>query len=175
MTNPQPTHVKNLDIYGNAALEWDRALGVLDRFQEDGGWGPSFLGTVSPDGRPHSAGFGPAWYEGTLYFVSGAGTLKSRNLAQNPACTVSMSLKEMDLIFEGSASRVTDPAMLQTLAAVYQNAGWPAEVEGDAFTAPYSAPSAGPPPWNVYTFDLQTAFAVASEEPHGATRWQFGD
>lgn len=175
MTNPRPTDIKNLDIYCNAALEWDRAVGLLDTFQEEGGWGPSFLGTVSADGKPHSAGFGPSWYEGTLYFVSGAGTFKSRNLAQNPACTVSMSLKGMDLIFEGAASRVTDPALLKTLAAVYQKAGWPAEVDGDAFTAPYSAPSAGPPPWNVYVFDLQTAFAVASEEPHGATRWQFGD
>jgi hypothetical protein len=175
MTNPRPTDIKNLDIYGNAALEWDRAVGLLEKFQEEGGGGPSFLGTVSPDGKPHSAGFGPSWHEGALYFVSGAGTLKSRNLAQNPACTISMSLKGMDLIFEGIASRVTDPTLLETVAAVYQQAGWPAEVAGDAFTAPYSAPSAGPPPWNVYVFDLQTAFAVASDEPHGATRWQFGD
>jgi hypothetical protein len=173
MTNPKPTDVKNLDIYGNAALEWDRVVEDLDKFQEAGGWGPSFLGTVSPDGKPHSAGFGPSWHDGSIYFVSGAGTLKSRNLAQNPACTVSMSLKGMDLIFEGNASRVTDPTLLKTLAAVYQSTGWPAEVDGDAFTAPYSAPSAGPPPWNVYVLALQTAFAVASEEPHGATRWRF--
>lgn len=174
MTNRQPTDVKNLDIYGNPPLEWKRAVGLLDQFQKEGGWGPSFLGTVSPDGRPHSAGFGPVWSDGAIYFVSGAGTLKSRNLAQNPACTVSMSLKGMDLIFEGTASRVTDPDLLEKLAAVYRDeGGWPAQVEGDAFTAPFSAPSAGPPPWNVYVFDLQTAFAVASEEPHGATRWRF--
>jgi hypothetical protein len=176
MTNRQPTDVKNLDIYGNAPLEWNRAVALLDQFQKEGGWGPSFLGTVSPDGRPHSAGFGPAWYDRTIYFVSGPGTLKSRNLAQNPACTVSMSLKGMDLIFEGTASRVTDPALLEQLAAVYRDqGGWPAQVEGDAFTAPFSAPSAGPPPWNVYRFDLRTAFGVASEEPHGATRWRFSE
>jgi hypothetical protein len=51
---------------------------------------------------------------------------------------------------------------------------WAAEVEGDAFTAPFSAPSAGPPPWNLYYFTLRTAFGVASAEPHGATRWRFG-
>ena len=175
MTNLQPTNIKNLDIYGNAALEWDRAVALLDKFQEDGGWGPSFLGTVSPDGKPHSAGFGPTWHDGTLYFVSGAGTRKSRNLAQNPACTVSMSLKGMDLIFEGTASVVTNPALLEEMAAVYRGIGWPAKVEGSGFTAPYSAPSAGPPPWTLYVFKLQTAFAIASEEPHGATRWQFGD
>jgi hypothetical protein len=41
------------------------------------------------------------------------------------------------------------------------------------FIAPYSAPSAGPPPWHVYEFTITTAFAVASAEPHGATRWDF--
>lgn len=174
MTNRQPTAVKNLDIYGNAPLEWDRAVALLDQFQQEGGWDPSFLGTVSPDGRPHSAGFGPAWYNETIYFVSGAATRKSRNLAQNPACTVSMRLKGMDLVFEGDASRVTDPELLGKLAAVYREGGWPAEVEGDAFTAPYSAPSAGPPPWHVYRVAFQTVFSVASTEPYGATRWQFG-
>jgi hypothetical protein len=174
LTDPQPVEVKNLDGYGHPPLEWNRAVGLLDRFQQEGGWGPSFLGTVSPDGRPHSAGFGPVWNEGSIYFVSGPETLKSRNLAQNPACTISMSLKGMDLIFEGTASRVTDAALLERLAAVYRDeGGWPAQVDGDAFTAPFSAPSAGPPPWNVYRFDLRTAFAVASEEPHGATRWRF--
>jgi hypothetical protein len=44
-----------------------------------------------------------------------------------------------------------------------------AEVEGEAFTAPFSAPSAGPPPWQLYRFILHTAFGVASAEPYGAT------
>lgn len=174
MTHPQPTDVKNLDIYGHPALEWSRAVELLDQFQKEGGWGPSFLSTVSPDGRPHSAGFGPAWYDGTIYFVSGAETRKSRNLSHNPACTVSMSLKGLDLVFEGTASRVTDSEMLEQLATVYREGGWPTEVDGDAFTAPYSAPSAGPPPWSLYRFDLHTAFGVATAEPDGATRWHFG-
>jgi hypothetical protein len=175
MTNRQPTDVKNLDIYGNAALEWNRAVELLDQFQKEGGWDASFLGTVSPDGRPHSAGFGPAWYEESIYFVSGPETRKSRNLAQNPACTVSMHLKGMDLVLEGTASRVTAPELLEKLASAYREAGWPAEVKGEAFTAPFSAPSAGPPPWNVYQINFQTAFGVASAEPHGATRWRFED
>ena len=39
------------------------------------------MATVRPDGRPHSAGVGAVWVDGALYFVSGPGTLKSRNLA----------------------------------------------------------------------------------------------
>jgi hypothetical protein len=56
-------------------------------------------------------------------------------------------------------------------AAVYRTGGWPAEVDGDAFTAPFNAPSAGPPPWYLYRLTLHTAVGVASAEPHGATRW----
>ena len=40
-------------------------------------------------------------------------------------------------------------------------------------SAPFSAPSAGPPPWYLYRLTLHTAFGVASAEPHGATRWRF--
>ena len=52
--------------------------------------------------------------------------------------------------------------------------GWPVEVAGDAFTAPFSAPSAGPPPWQLDRFTFHTAFGVATAEPYGATRWRFG-
>ena len=46
-----------------------------------------------------------------------------------------------DVVFEGEATKVTDPETLEALASEYRAAGWPAEVEGDAFTAPFSAPS----------------------------------
>jgi hypothetical protein len=62
---------------------------------------------------------------------------------------------------------------LRPAAARYRESGWPAEVEGDAFTAPFSAPSAGPPPWQLYRFSFDTAFGVATAEPYGASRWRF--
>jgi hypothetical protein len=46
-------------------------------------------------------------------------------------------------------------------------------VEGDALTAPFSAPSAGPPPWHLYRLEFTKVFGVAGQEPHGATRWRF--
>jgi hypothetical protein len=120
------------------------------------------------------------WLDGELYFVSGPGTRKSRNLAANPACTVSANLPGIDIIMEGEATRVTDPATLERVAAHYREDGWPAEVhgwpaevQGDAFTAPYSAPSAGPPPWYLYAVAVHTVFGVATAEPNGATRWRF--
>ena len=59
------------------------------------------------------------------------------------------------------------------LAGLYRAQGWPAEVEVDAFTAPYSASSAGPPPWHLYRVTFHTIVGVATAEPNGATRWRF--
>jgi hypothetical protein len=162
---------KNLDIYGHAALPWTRARDALAASR-----GPGvtfFLGTVRPDGRPHAAGLGAVWAHEGMWFVTGPRTRKARNLAGNPACTLSCRLPGIDLVLEGQADRVTDRDTLERLAAVYRDSGWPAEVEGEAFTAPYSAPSAGPPPWHLYRFSIHTAFGVAGIEPYGASRWSF--
>jgi hypothetical protein len=172
MTDREPIRVTNLDRYGSAALPWSRPHDQLAA-GTPGPETPFFLGTSRPDGRPHAAGIGAVWVDGDLYFVSGAGTRKSRNLAANPACTVSARLEGIDLVLEGEARTVTDPATLERLAAAYRAGGWPAEVDGDAFTAPYSAPSAGPPPWQLYRLTVHTAFGLATAEPYGATRWRF--
>jgi hypothetical protein len=68
---------------------------------------------------------------------------------------------------------LNDRPTLERVVRLYREGGWPAEVEGDAFTAPFSAPSAGPPPWHLYLFTFHTAFGVATAEPYGATRWRF--
>jgi hypothetical protein len=168
----EPIATRNLDQYGSAELPWSRPRDILasDTPTE---MLTFFVATVRPDGRPHSAGVGAVWVDDTLYFVGGPGTRRSRNLIANPACTVSVHLRDIDLIMEGEAYRVTDAATLERLAAVYRSGGWPAEVEGDGLTAPFSAPSAGPPPWHLFRLSLHRAFGVASAEPYGATRWDF--
>jgi hypothetical protein len=172
MTDKAPVEVTNLDRYGNAALPWSRPhdLLVASPTRTDITF---FLGTVRPDGRPHSAGVGALWYDGDFYITSSPAARKARNLAANPACTISIKLEGIDLVFEGEAKRVTDKPTLEKAAQLYREGGWPAEVEGDAFTAPFSAPSAGPPPWNLYRITFHTAFGVATAEPNGATRWRF--
>ena len=162
---------KNLDIYGSAPIPWSRARDALAA--KHGPEVPFFLGTVSQDATPHAAGVGAVWADDTLWFVTGPRTRKARNLAANAACTISCRLPGIDVVLEGSAERVTDADTLERLAAVYREGGWPAEVDGDAFTAPYSAPSAGPPPWHLYRVTVHTAFGVATAEPHEASRWRF--
>ena len=153
-------------------MPWSRAAEALGI----GSLGPDipcFLGTVRPDGRPHAAGVGVAVHDGALFFTSGPAARKARNLAANPACTLSMRLDGIDLVLEGEARREADRATLTTVAAAYNEGGWPAQVERDAITAPYSAQSAGPGPWHLFRFRIRTAFGVGLRPPHGASRWNF--
>ncbi|HKV86770.1 MAG TPA: pyridoxamine 5'-phosphate oxidase family protein [Candidatus Dormibacteraeota bacterium] len=161
---------KNLDIYGAEAIPWDRVLRQLEAGDSKGSY---FLATTRPDGRPHVAGIGAIWVDGKFYFVSGASTRKSQNLAKNPNCALGGSLRDIDVTVEGTAAIVRDRARLKHVAERYVAIGWPAEVSGAAFTAPYSAPSAGPAPWDLYELTAASAIGVAGAEPFGATRWKF--
>jgi len=164
--------VKNLDIYGDAPLEWARAVKQLEDTSADQ-HRTSWLATTDPDGRAHIAGVGALWVGDKFYFTSSPRARKSRNLKADPRCAISVGLGDIDVVVEGTASRVTDPATLEDLAARYVAQGWPAHVENGSFTAEFSAPSAGPPPWDLYELTPSTAYGVATAEPYGATRWTF--
>ena len=168
---------KNLDGYGTPPIEWERVRDVLtsEITQAPDTGGPNrhtpWLTTINPDGSPHVTPVGFGQVDGAWYFTSGPRTRKSRNLAADPRCVVSVATHPFDLVIEGSAARVTDADELRAVADEYNRGGWPAQVEGDALTAEYSAPSAGPPPWHVYKVTPTTVFAFGTAEPYGATRF----
>jgi nitroimidazol reductase NimA-like FMN-containing flavoprotein (pyridoxamine 5'-phosphate oxidase superfamily) len=169
---------KNLDGYGSPPIAWERALDRLE--QEwllqgpggDGGPHTHWLATVRPDGRPHVVPIGAAWREGRFYFTAGAATRKSRNLADNPRCSITLAAAGLDIVLEGEAIRVKDEAKLNRAAETFAAGGWAPTVRDGAFYHEYSAPSAGPPPWDVYEFTPRTVFGFATGEPYGATRWR---
>jgi hypothetical protein len=105
--------------------------------------------------------------------VSGPRTRKSQNLARDKRCVIAVNLDDLDLVVEGNARRVRDKKTLDRLVKKYVAQGWPARVEKDAFTADFSAPSAGRPPWYLYVMTPTTAFGVTTKKPFGATRWRF--
>ena len=108
-------------------------------------------------------------------FNTAKGRVKARNLARDPRCSLAVALAGYDLVVEGEAVRVADPSVVAILAERWRDGGWPCQVDesGSALTAPFSAPSAGPSPWFVYRLTLQGATSLATQEPGGATRWQF--
>jgi hypothetical protein len=169
------------DLYGLDPLDWSgiRARLAAGITQAPGTGGPSrhtcWLSTINEDGSPQLTGVGALWVDDAFWFETGQRTRKGRNLARDSRCALSVATEAFDLIVEGEAVRITDPDTVATMAAHWAAGGWPAKVDstGQALTAEYSAPSAGPPPWAVYRLTPRQATALATVDPGGATRWRF--
>jgi hypothetical protein len=173
---------RNLDdIYGSPLLDWGEIVARLEGgvTQAPDTGGPNrhscWLATINRDGSPHITGVGTQWYDGTFVFETGDRTRKAKNLARDPRCSLSVAVHDFDLVIEGEAHKVTDPVVVAEVAKRYAAEGWPCEPDesGTALIAPFSAPSAGPPPWFVYRITPRAATALGTIEPGGATRWTF--
>ncbi|HZM30040.1 MAG TPA: pyridoxamine 5'-phosphate oxidase family protein [Acidimicrobiales bacterium] len=135
-----------------------------------------WFATTAPGGGPHVRPVLGVWLDGTLHTTSGPGARKARNLEVDGDCAFSLSADSVDMVLEGSASRVLDPAQLERVAEAYgAKYGWPARVAGDAFDAPYGAPTAGPPPYQVYAVRPRAVYAFGTDEELAprSTRWRF--
>ena len=135
----------------------------------------TWLATVNEDGTPHVTAVGALWVDGAFWFQTGAGTRKGRNVERDPRCSVALSVRDADVVIEGDAQRVTEPAAVARIAKAWADQGWPVEPDGDGsgITAPFNAPSQGPPPWRVYRIQARSATVVLSAEPGGLTRFRF--
>jgi Pyridoxamine 5'-phosphate oxidase len=179
--NRDPKAERNLDGYGAPLIPWNKVRERLEQglSQVPESGGPDrhtcWLATVRPDGRPHVMPVGVLCVGGAWYFTAGATTRKAQNLARNPHCVITVATHDFDVVVEGTAIKVTDPARVARIAEAFRADGWPASVDesGTSLTADYSAPSAGPPPWDIYEVTSETVFALGTAEPYGATRWRF--
>jgi len=135
----------------------------------------TWLATVNQDGSPHVTAVGALWLDGAFWFQTGATTRKGRNVTRDPRCSVAVSVRDADVVLEGEARRVTDPEAVARVAQAWADNGWPAEPapDGSGITAPFNAPSQGPPPWNVYRIEPRSATVVLAAEPGGLTRFRF--
>lgn len=135
----------------------------------------TWLTTVNDDGSPHTTAVGAIWVDGTFWFQTGSGTRKSRNVARDPRCSVAVSVLDADIVVEGDATLVTEPEAVARAAEAWADQGWPVEPDatGSGVTAPFNAPSQGPPPWGVYRIDPRSVTVVLSVEPGGLTRYRF--
>jgi len=135
----------------------------------------TWLATVNEDGSPHVTAVGALWLDGALWFQTGSGTRKRRNVGRDPRCSIAVSIRDADVVIEGEAARVTDPDLLARVAKAWADNGWPAEPDesGTGITAPFNAPSQGPPPWHVYRIEPRSATVTLGTEPGGLTRFRF--
>jgi nitroimidazol reductase NimA-like FMN-containing flavoprotein (pyridoxamine 5'-phosphate oxidase superfamily) len=179
MTVNGPASERNLDGYDAPLIPWAKVRERLDQgwTQAPGTGGPdrhtSWLATTNPNGSPHVMPLGVLWVDGALYFNAGPGTRKAKNLAADARCVITVATHPFDIVVEGEAVKVTDDAELRRIADVYAAEGWEPTVRDGALYAEFSAPAAGPPPWDVYEVTPKTVFALGTAEPFGATRFRF--
>src|SRR5947209_636859 len=123
------------DIYGSPLLDWEELSARLAAglTQAPGSGGPNrhtcWLATINADGSPHVTGVGALWVDDGFWFETGDRTRKARNLARDPRCTLSVAAQEFDLVLDGEAHKVTDPAKVAAMAERWAAGGWPARVD----------------------------------------------
>ena len=138
-------------------LPWAWAVERLERARN------YWVATTGPDGAPHLAAVWGLWRDEVFCFSTGGRSRKARNLTADPRCVISPEQAGESVVVEGTAERVTDPAALNALLAVYRGK------YGSGFPDPVEHP--------VFAVRPRVAFAVVEQEPmfsRSATRWVFG-
>jgi nitroimidazol reductase NimA-like FMN-containing flavoprotein (pyridoxamine 5'-phosphate oxidase superfamily) len=169
--DPDPWYVRIDDVPGGAttATTWAKAQGYLQESTAT-----YWLATVRPNGTPHVMPVMAVWVDGRLFFSAGERTRKARNLARDSRCVVTVEEEPVDLVVEGDASIVRDDATLARVADAYASIyGWQVTVRQGAFHAAGGAPTAGPPPYDVYEVTPAVAFGLPVGEGLVPTRWRF--
>ena len=132
-----------------------------------------WLATVRQDGLPHLAPLLAVWVDDALHFVASRTSRKATNLAHDAHCVIATRREALDLVVEGTVAKVSQEARLHRVAEVYMTKyEWPVTVRDGAFYAD-GAPTAGPPPYEVYEVIPTTAFGFPWDETFNPTRWRF--
>ena len=119
MTEPEP--VTELSAFSSAdavPTEWPKGRSELQDAEV------YWLSTVRPDGRPHVTPLLGIWLDSALYFCTGPDERKARNLARNPRCILTTGcnrLDGLDLVLEGQAAKVSEPAELRSVADTFED------------------------------------------------------
>jgi Pyridoxamine 5'-phosphate oxidase len=166
---------------GLSVIEWPQVEAQLtDLLTHDDPHSPNrstfWLTTLNVDGSPHVTSVGAVWQSSSCWFQTGKGTRKAMNVARDPRCTISVATKGFDVMIAGEARRVTDSKIIAKIAALWAKSGWPAQPDasGTGVTAPFNAPTLGPPPWFVFEVKPRIATAVGTaEDAPGSMRWRF--
>ena len=131
----QTQHITDTALTDRGTAPWSLAEQRLANPESPRTW---WLSTTGADGAPHVMPLIAAWLDGALYFLSGEGTRKSRNLAREPRCvlaTGSTALPSLDLVVEGEAVRIVDADELrQFVEAFGAKLSWPLEVADGGVT-----------------------------------------
>jgi len=102
---------------GATALPWTDAEQQLQKAEV------FWLSTVRPEGRPHVVPLIAVLLDGALYFATGEGERKAKNLAKNSQVSITTGCNDLnqgfDIVVEGEAVVVSDDAKLRRVVDTY--------------------------------------------------------
>ena len=146
------------------AATWD---GVVARLAQS----KTFWLATNGEGGPHVMPLLAVTLDGRIFFCAGPQTRKARNLARDSRCVLTTAAEGMDIVVEGEAVIITDDPTLRRVAGAYLSKyGWDAEPRDGALWAE-GAPTAGPPPLDLYELRPRKVFSFGTDESVNAMRW----
>jgi general stress protein 26 len=168
-----PTPVTKLDLrYSSStatAASWEETQRVLESAEL------FWVSTVRADGRPHVTPVVAAWWEGAVWFSTGAEEQKFINLTANPHVVLTTGCNRwdqgLDVVVEGDAVQVTDDAVLAQAAAAFTtkwDGRWQFTARDGAF-----GHAGGNGEALVFSVTPSRVFAHAKGDPFGATTHRF--
>ena len=155
-----------------AMLDWSDLAEAVAR------GGTFWLTTIDTDGRPHTRPVFAVVADGHLVTASSTTAAKTTHLRSERPASIATSSGGLDIVWIGRPTIVDTDDELEAIAAAYRHTyGWDAHADptSHALTAPYGAPTAGPPPYEAYRIAPHTVHAIATSEPFTgqSTRWEF--
>ncbi len=152
----------------DGTIAWDELLNELST------GGTFWLTTIDPDGRPHTRPVFAVQTAGSVYVASSRTAAKSPALHAGGEVSIATSRSAIDIIWSGTSRHITNPTRLDAAADAYRSTyGWEVAVDDGALTAPYGAPTAGPPPYDVFDITPRAVHAIGTGAPFigRSTRW----
>jgi general stress protein 26 len=150
---------------GATARPWGEVAEALEKSEM------FWLSTVRRDGRPHVTPLPAVWLDGRLHFCSGDAEQKSKNLESDARCVLATGANQfhsgLDVVVEGTATRVKDRAQLERLAALWKSKlDWDFEVRDETFGDPAGRTG--------LVFGVTPAKILAfGKDPYSQTRYRF--
>lgn len=155
-----------------ATLDWSELTDAI------AGGGTFWLTTVDAEGCPHTRPVFAVVANGHLVTASSATATKTSHLRSARPTSIATTCDDMDVVWSGRPLRILDDRELEAIADAYRSTyGWDviADPASGALTAPYGAPTAGPPPYETYRIEPTTVHAIATTDARSgrSTRWDF--
>ncbi|HLX48204.1 MAG TPA: pyridoxamine 5'-phosphate oxidase family protein [Streptosporangiaceae bacterium] len=153
------------------ATGWEQTRGVLEA--ADLFW----ISTVRADGRPHVTPVVAVWAGDALWFSTGRVEQKFLNLQSHPYVVMTTGCntwdRGLDVVVEGRAVQVTDDAVLEPIALMFNRkwdgGHWRFKAQGGAFRDLEDGSGEA----LVFSVTPTKVFAHSKGEPFGMTRHRF--